>query len=284
MPANYYIYDFTNNKLKITTMHNQILKIYIQKLKYFNYCDRTIEVYMHYVEKFLVKTGKYVQHLTSSDFQEYLNTYKFSSISQQNQIISAIKFLYEKVLNKKYDKVRFERPRAEKHLPRIIDKKIILQKIENIQNIKHQAILSLGFSVGLRVSEVCNLKVTDIDSKRMLILIKNGKGKKDRLVPLTNKVLFILRKYYNNYRPKDYLFTGQFGGSYSPRSCEQLIKTYIDKTSGFHLLRHSCFTSMLESGTDIRVIQKIAGHKSLKTTQIYTHVSTNCLKTAAMPI
>ncbi len=264
--------------------HDHILKIYEQKLKYFNYSKRTIEVYAHYAEKFLLKVDKYPQHLVSSDFQRYLDDFTFSSISQQNQVINAIKFLYEKVLDRKYDKVHFERPRREKHLPRVIDKDDILQKINAIENLKHKAILSIGFSVGLRVSEVCNLKISDIDSKRMLITIKNGKGMKDRIVPLTEKILVLLRDYYKEYRPKEYLFEGQFGGQYSTGSCEKIIKKYIDDNVGFHLLRHSSFTSMLEGGTDLRVIQKIAGHRSSKTTEIYTHVSAQCLQRAAMPL
>jgi site-specific recombinase XerD len=268
----------------MNSKHDIILKIYFEKLKYFNYSERTIEIYVHYVSKFLESVDKYYQHLVSSDFQNYLNDYKFSSISQQNQIINAIKFLYEKVLNKKYQKISFERPRKEYHLPRVIEKTTLLQKIELIQNLKHRAILSIAFSIGLRVSEVCNLKISDIDSKRMLITIQNGKGKKDRIVPLTEKLLNILRHYYKEYQPKELLFEGQFGGKYSPRSCEQIIKKYIDKSSGFHMLRHSCFTSMIESGTDIRIIQKIAGHKSVKTTQIYTHISNECMRNAAMPL
>jgi len=108
---------------------DNILKIYEQKFKYFNYSQRTIEIYTHYVSKFLVDTDKYPQHITSDDFQAYLSNYKFSSVAQQNQIINAIKFLYEKVINKKYKKVDFSRPRSEKKLPVIIDKTELLHKI-----------------------------------------------------------------------------------------------------------------------------------------------------------
>ena len=268
----------------MNTKHGEILRICKQKLKYFNYSSRTIEMYCHYIEKFIIKIDKYAQHLVSSDFQLYLDNYKFSSVSQQNQIINAIKFFYEKVLNKKYSKIHFERPRKERHLPKVIDKELLLQKINLISNLKHRAILSIGFSVGLRVSEVCNLKISDIDSKRMIIMVKNGKGKKDRIVPLTEKILLLLREYYKQYRPKEYLFDGQYDGKYSTESCEKLIKKYIDSESGFHLLRHSSFTSMLENGTDLRIIQSIAGHKNSKTTEIYTHVSTNCIKQAVMPL
>lgn len=174
--------------------HDSILKIYIQKLQYLNYSKHTIEVYSHYVKIFLEKVDKYPQHIVSSDFSGYFNDFKFTSISQQNQIINAVKFLYDKVLLRKYDKVSFERPRREKHLPQIIDRDLIVSRLSKIENLKHKAILSLAYSVGLRVSEVVNLKIADIDSSRMLIYIKNAKGRKDRVVPLSPAVLAIIRK------------------------------------------------------------------------------------------
>ena len=153
-------------------MNNKsVIDLYKSKLKYFNYSERTIEMYVHYTSKFLEKVNKYSQHLTSNDFQEYLNSYNFTSISQQNQIINSIKFFYEKVLNKKYDKIDFQRPRSEKRLPQIIENSHILTSIDNIKNLKHKSIISLAYSVGLRVSEVVNLKISDIDSKRMIINI-----------------------------------------------------------------------------------------------------------------
>lgn len=258
-------------------MHNEILKIYKQKLKYLNYSERTVEIYSHYLEKFLSKVGKYSQHLTAFDFQFYLDSYKFSSIAQQNQIINSIKFFYEKVLNKKYNKINFQRPRKEKHLPQVIDKQYVLKSIDKIENLKHKSIISLAYSVGLRVSEVVNLKIKDIDSERMIINIIQAKGRKDRIVPLTEKILSLLREYYKAYKPKEYLFNGQFELKYSAKSCNEIVKKYLSKNYHFHLLRHSCFTNLTESGVDIRIIQKLAGHSSCKTTEIYTHVSNNIL-------
>jgi site-specific recombinase XerD len=264
--------------------HSEFLSIYEQKLKYFNYSPRTIATYSGYVCKFLQSVGKYAQHLTSADFQGYLDKYPFTSIAQQNQIINAIKFLYEKVLNRKYDKVDFTRPKREYHLPQVIDREYLVKQITGITNLKHKAILMVAFSGGLRVSEVINLKITDIDSTRMLIHINQAKGKKDRLVPLSANVLQTLRDYYKAYKPKEYLFNGQFDVKYSATSCNQLVKQYLGRQYHFHLLRHSCFTSLLESGTDLRIIQKIAGHKSSKTTEVYTHVSSNLLAKVALPM
>ncbi|MFA5151267.1 MAG: tyrosine-type recombinase/integrase [Clostridia bacterium] len=264
--------------------HTEILRIYQQKLKYFNYSKRTIEIYSHYCSKFLEIINKYHQHLVGSDFQSYLDNYKFTSIAQQNQIINAIKFLYEKVLNRKYEKVSFERPRKEKHLPQVIDNNFLINKISCIQNLKHKAILSLAYSIGLRVSEVINLKITDIDSKRMVIIIRQSKGRKDRILPLSQQILLLLREYYKQYKPREYLFNGQFELKYSATSCNQLIKNYLGKQYHFHLLRHSCATELLERGTDLRIIQKLLGHSSSKTTEIYTHVSTNLLNKIQLPI
>lgn len=263
---------------------DHILKIVNKKLKYFNYAKNTIKVYLHYTEEFLIHTNKNYQHLNSEDFQSYLDSYTFTSISKQNQVISSIKFLYEKVLNKKYSKINFTRPRSEKKLPKVIDRDFLLHRISKIKNLKHKAILSLGYSVGLRVSEVVNLKINDIDSSRMIIIINAAKGKKDRIVPLSDNMLNILRGYFKVYKPVKYLFNGQTNIQYSTTSCNKLVKKYLGEETHFHLLRHSCFTTLLENGTDLRIIQKIAGHSSSKTTEIYTHVSTQILNKVSLPI
>ena len=117
----------------------------------------------------------------------------------------------------------------------------------------------------------------------MMIKVVGGKGNKDRYVPLSENTLFILRKYFKSYRPKIYLFNGQSGDKYSHTSCNKIIKKYISDKYSFHSLRHSCFTHLLESGVDLRIIQKIAGHTSSKTTEIYTHVSNNFLSSVNMP-
>lgn len=263
------------------TNYSEICK---QKLEYLNYSPKTTQLYISYITQFLNNINKFPTELNSSDFQNYLNNYKFTSISQQNQIINAIRFLYKFGLNKKYDKVSFKRPKAEKKLPQVIDKDFILDKLSKIENLKHKAILSLTFSVGLRVSEIINLKIEDIDSKRMIIHIKNAKGRKDRIVPLSQTILELLRLYFVEYKPKEYLFNGQNNIQYSIKSCQNIFKKYIDKNSHIHILRHSCFTNLLESGTDLRIIQKIAGHSSSKTTEIYTHVSNQILSKVNLPI
>lgn len=261
-----------------------ISNIYKQKLEFLNYSKNTIKIYSFYCDQFVLKINKQIDHINSSDFQKYLNYYNFTSVSQQNQIISAIKFFYDKVLNKKYKKVDFQRPRKEKRLPRIIDKEYILSNSNKILNIKHKAIILLAYSVGLRVSEIINLKICDIDSKRMIINIIQAKGRKDRIVPLTNTILNILRDYYIEYKPKEYLFNGQKRLKYSSTSCNKIVKKYLGNEYHFHLLRHSCFTNLTEQNVDIRSIQSLAGHTSSKTTEIYTHVSKNLLQKLPLAI
>jgi len=265
--------------------NEKIIKICEQKFIYLNYSKRTQDNYMSHIKRFIESIGeKQIIHCNSSDFQSYLDNYQFSSTSQQNQIINSIRFLYKYGLDKKYDKVSFKRPKKEKKLPKVIDGDFIKSKLESIKNIKHKTILTLTYSVGLRVSEITNLKIEDIDSKRMIIHIKNAKGRKDRIVPLSQTVLELLRIYYKKYKPSTYLFNGQGSEQYSIASCQSIFKRYVDCNSSIHSLRHSCFTTLLESGTDLRIIQKIAGHNNVKTTEIYTHVSNQLLNKVNLPI
>lgn len=281
---NYHINISRVNLLKMNSKGSSTLKICEQKLNHLKYSNKTIKVYLYYIGQFLNSQSKSCLHLNSDDFQKYLDNYNFTSVSQQNQVINAIRFLYKEVLNKKYDKVSFKRPRSEKKLPKVIDSELILSKLDSIENLKHKTILTLTYSVGLRVSEVVNLKIEDIDSTRMLIHIKNAKGRKDRIVPLSQNVLELLRKYYKEYKPTEYLFNGQNSRQYSIGSCQNIYKKYIDSNSSIHCLRHSSATTLLENGTDVRIIQKILGHSNVKTTEIYTHVSKNLLSKVKLAV
>ena len=266
-------------------MNQKIIKICEEKFIYLNYSPRTRDNYLSHIRNFLNTLGdKQILHCCSKDFQSYLDNYKFTSVSQQNQVINAIRFLYKFGLNKKYDKVSFKRPKSEKKLPQVIDGEYIKERLSKITNLKHKVLLSLTYSVGLRVSEVINLKIEGIDSKRMIIHIKNAKGRKDRVVPLSQKVLELLREYFKQYRPKEYLFNGQNSLKYSSSSCNQIVKKYLGEKYHIHQLRHSCATNLLENGTDLKIIQKILGHSNVKTTEIYTHVSNQLLSKVNLPI
>jgi len=264
----------------------KILKIFEEKLRYKNYSERSINLYISCLSKFLIEEKiKDPYQVTTSKITKYLETNSYSSISQQNQYIGCLKLFAKYILNRKDIHLsKIERPKSEKKLPQVIDHNHVISQLSKIDNIKHKAILTLTYSVGLRVSEVVNLKIEDIDSKRMLIYIKNAKGRKDRIVPLSPTVLELLRIYYKEYKPTEYLFNGQTTTQYSIGSCQKIYKKYIDLNSSIHTLRHSSFTNLLENGTDLRIIQKIAGHSSSKTTEIYTHVSNQRLNKVNLPI
>lgn len=264
----------------------KILKIFEEKLRYKNYSEKTINLYVSYLSFFLIQEDvKDAYGVTTQKIVNFLENKSYSSTSQQNQYIGCLKLFAKYVLNKKDIHLsKIERPKSEKKLPQVIDHNHIINQLSKIENIKHKAILTITYSVGLRVSEVVNLKIEDIDSKRMLIHIKNAKGKKDRIVPLSQTVLVLLREYWKEYKPKIYLFNGQSSDQYSIQSCQKIYKKYIDEVSSIHTLRHSSFTNLLENGTDIRIIQKLAGHSSSKTTEIYTHVSNELLKKVNLPI
>ncbi len=257
----------------------KILKIFEEKLRYKNYSERSIKLYTSYLNNFLCQTNtKDPYQVRTQQIEAFLEKHPYTSISQQNQYIGSLKLFAKFILNKKEIHLsKIERPKSEKKLPRVIDREFIKSKLSKIENLKHKTILTLTYSVGLRVSEVVNLKIEDIDSKRMIIHIKNAKGRKDRVVPLSQTVLVLLREYYKEYKPKEYLFNGQNSQKYSIGSCQKIYKKYIDNNSSIHTLRHSSATGLLENGTDIRTIQKLLGHSNVKTTEIYTHVSNQLL-------
>jgi len=261
------------------------LELYSEDLRIKNYSNNTIQNYVSQVRCFLEHYNKVAtkpSEISERQIKEWLLL--ANSINGRKHRISAVKLFY-KLTGKQPLKFRhIEYPRSEKKLPQIIEKEYLLEQIAKIQNKKHKAIISLAYSTGMRVSEVCNLLISDIDSKRMIITIRQSKGRKDRIVPLSEKVLNILREYFKESKPKEYLFNGQFDLKYSHRSCNQIVKQYLGKEYHFHQLRHSNATALLESGTDIRIIQKHLGHSSSKTTEIYTHVSTAVLQNMPLPI
>jgi site-specific recombinase XerD len=218
---------------------------------------------------------------------EYILKYNYSS-SFQNQVVNAVKLFFRVVQHSKMVVEDIERPRREHRLPNVLSKEEVLKLIDSTQNLKHKTMLALIYSAGLRISEALTLKPKDIDSKRMLIHVKNAKGKKDRYTLLSDKILLLLRAYYSIYRPKEFLFEGQNGGQYSSRSAQAVLKEAVKKAGilkqvSLHTLRHSFATHLLESGTDLRYIQELLGHSSPKTTMIYTHVSNTNLKKIKNP-
>ncbi|UII75180.1 site-specific integrase [Flagellimonas sp. HMM57] len=220
-------------------------------------------------------------------FYHMVHTKKVSH-SYQKQIAMALKLYYRELFGRQINLELLISGRKPSKLPVIIAKKDVIKIIEKANNIKHKSMIALAYSSGLRVGELIALKINDIDSSRMVLHIKLGKGGKDRIVPLSERVLHMLREYYKEYAPSNYLFEGQKGGKYSSSSFNKLLReatkrAKINKHITAHTLRHSYATHLLEKGTDIRVIQKLLGHSSIKTTMVYTQVSQPSLLNVASP-
>ncbi|MGB5943478.1 MAG: site-specific tyrosine recombinase/integron integrase [Leeuwenhoekiella sp.] len=265
---------------------------YLLKLELKRYAPSTVRTYVLYFEQFINQySAKELSTINEVDIRLYLQSLvqQGKSDSYINLAINAIKFYYETVLEMPNRYYAIERPRKQQRLPVVICKEEVLAMIACIDNIKHRAIAELLYGSGLRRSELINLKITDVDSKRMVLKIKNSKGNKDRYTLLSHRALGTLRDYYRCYRPKDHLFEGRQGGLYSAQAIVAIIKRAAAK-AGIkekvtpHTLRHSFATHLLEAGVDIRQIQVLLGHQSTKTTEIYTHVATKSLEMIKNPL
>jgi site-specific recombinase XerD len=209
--------------------------------------------------------------------------------SQINSRYNAVKFYFEQVLGREKFFIDLPRPKAPSQLPKYISTRDIKKLFATVANTKHALMLKLCYGMGLRVSEIVNIKVKDIDSGNMQVLIERGKGKKDRYANLPESILDDLRAYCKEYRPQKYLFEGQGGGKYSIRSVQNVFttamrKANINKDVGIHGLRHSFATHLLENGTDISYIQQLLGHHDIKTTLIYAKVAQKNLKKIKSPL
>lgn len=272
--------------------HRLCPEAYLLKLELKKYAINTVRTYVYFFEMFMNHhKEKELKSINENDIRDFLQTliHKGVSNSYLNQAINAIKFYYEVVLGMPNRFYNIERPRKEHKLPTIISKQEVLSIIEVTKNNKHKCMIQLLYSAGLRRSELLHLKIEDIDSKRMLINVKQAKGSKDRYTLLSKTVLKELRIYYKKYKPQEYLFQGQYGGKYSGESILKIVKEAatkagIRKTITPHVLRHCFATHLLESGVDLRQIQVLLGHSSSKTTEIYTHVATNTFKTIKNPL
>jgi site-specific recombinase XerD len=263
-----------------------------QYLRSKRYSESTVKTYSEALKSFLVfYRTKAIIAIDNEDVIVYNNEYILRnnlSASYQNQIVNAIKLFFKIVEARKIIVDEIHRPKGDKRLPSVLSKEEVFKIIDVTTNLKHKTLLALTYSSGLRISEALSMKSRDIDSKRMLIHVKNAKGKKDRYTLLSAKVLLLLREYYSVYKPTDYLFEGQYGGQYSSRSAQVVLqesakKAGIIKHISLHTLRHSFATHLLESGTDLRYIQELLGHSSPKTTMIYTHVTSNSFKKIINP-
>jgi len=266
---------------------------FIQWLSSKRYSPSTIKTYSEALKSFLVfYREKPIAEITNEDVIIYNNEYILEnnlSASYQNLIVNAIKLFFRTVESKKIEIDTIHRPKRAKVLPNVLSKEEVKLILNAHSNIKHKTMLSLIYSCGLRCGELLALQPVHIDSKRNLVMLKHAKGKKDRIAPLSPKILEMLREYFKVYKPTTFLFEGQKAGTpYDARSLQLILKQALQKTGvlkpvTLHWLRHSFATHLLESGTDLRFIQELLGHSSSKTTEIYTHVSTKSIQQIKSP-
>ena len=256
------------------------------------YSYKTVKTYLYYNKNFLNFVSKSPSDITNDDiknFLVYLLEEKQSATSTLNQAINALKFYYGTMLQKKFI-YEVKRPKKDKKLPVVLSKEEVAKILSSVDNIKHKAILMLVYSSGLRVGEVIKLKPEDIDSKRKLVFVKGAKGRKDRYTLLSDVALKSLREYWKEYKPTKWLFPGPDKERHiTVRTGQRIFETAceragVKKEVTIHSLRHSFATHLLENGIDLRYIQELLGHKSSKTTEIYTHVSSKDFRIIQNPL
>lgn len=260
-------------------------------LKRKGYSEDTIKAYIGHFARFVSFTEGIVSYDKINEYLlKLLDNDKFSH-SYVNQAINAIKIYLKLTQNYSKDELlQISRPKPEKKLPKVLSKKEVKILIEALKNPKHKTMIMLGYSCGMRVSEVAKLQVKDIDYDRMTVFITQGKGRKDRVVNLSNVMNDQLKAYIQLYNPQKWIFENPKGDCHiTPRTLQNVFKkactvANITKSVSFHSLRHSYATHLLEAGVDLRYIQELLGHCSSRTTEIYTHVSRKSLQGIANPL
>ena len=254
--------------------------------------QNTIDTYIGAVVRFARYFGRSPERLGKEHvraFQVHLACDKHVSTGTLNIYVSALRFLYTITLAKDWDIKSIPYAKTPKKIPTVLRQDEVLRLFAGITNLKHRAIVMTTYAAGLRASEVARLRICDIDSRRMLIHVRMGKGAKDRLVPLAQALLEPLRAYYRAYRPNEWLFPGQDGKRHiNSRSVYRVLSdaaaSAIGKRISPHTLRHSCATHLLEVGVNIRVVQGFLGHRRLSSTDRYSHVSRDQITATKSPL
>lgn len=278
---------------KVSSGQESSLKDFKEYLEVQRYSSRTIDTYVKALKVFMSYTNKKeIDQLSCADLIDFNYNYvvrnRFSS-SYQNQIISAIKLFYNIQLGIEADFNQIERPIRGRPLPEVFSVQEVERLLKSIRSLKGKVMLSLIYACGLRRSELINLRLNSIDSDRKMLKVVEAKGNKDRLVPLPESLIEKLREYYKAYRPLKWLFEGnERGKQYSATSLREFFikakkSAGLTKKLTLHSLRHSYATHLLENGVDLRFIQEMLGHKSSKTTEIYTHVTTKSIEKIRSP-
>jgi site-specific recombinase XerD len=266
---------------QLSSEQKLLLNNFYKYLKGKRYSKSTIDTYTFFTADFIEFNGnKALEKITNRDVELFIESVFIKrnySVSTQRQFISALKLFIVFEPSTQINSLKLVRPSKDKKLPNVLSQEEVLDLIRHTTNLKHKTIITLLYSCGLRISELLNLKLSDIDSDRKQLYVNHSKGRKDRVVSLANTILPLLKTYYINYKPKEYLFEGVGGKKYSPESVRQFIKrnaksAKINKVVTPHTLRHSYATHLLENGVDIRYIQSLLGHSKPETTMIYTHV------------
>lgn len=257
------------------------------------YAKNTIGIYLSMLRNIQQQIGQEPLHELStarivSEAIKLVEERNYSA-SSHKQLLGALGLYLREMHNRKIDFSNIYPVRKQKRLPTILSRQEVADLIACTRNVKHRTILMCLYGLGLRRSELLDLKVNDIDSDRGVVHIRNAKGKKDRIVPLSLRLLEQLRDYYREYRPTDFLFQGLKGGAYSASSLLMVFNKAcrdagIRKKVTPHSLRHAYATHLMDAGTDLRIIQELLGHGSVKTTMIYTHVSTRSILDVKSPL
>lgn len=265
----------------------------IEDMRLRNLSANTRKLYIHQVARFAQFFGKSPELLGPEEvrtYQVYLSQQKFASWSTLNQAVSALRFLYRITLEKEWALGRIPLPKKPQTLPVVLSQEEVCRFFECISNLKHRAIVMTAYATGLRVSEVTSLHVTDIDSDRMMIRVELGKGQKDRYVMLSPHLLELLRAYWKLARPKEWLFPGKPPTRPITRKAihkvcvKARLAAGLTKPAHVRALRHAFASHLLEGGANIRVIQILLGHRSLRTTARYTHVSRKTICSTSSPL
>jgi site-specific recombinase XerD len=264
----------------------------IKRLTAEGFSKSSINTYKNMLQVFMGFIEKEATEITKQDVEDFQVNFWVKngySISTQRQFLAALKHLMADLPELEFDTEMLLLPRRERQLPKVLSTEEVIGILKKASNLKHLVILSLLYSGGLRISELINLKVTDIDFDRKQIHLRRAKGRKDRYVGLSKYLEPTLRQYIENYKPESFLINGQSGPQYTSSSVRKLLsraaeKAGIGKRVHPHMLRHSYATHMLENGIDIRHIQELLGHKKPETTMIYTHVTTKQLTDIASPL